>query len=392
MPARPPQIAPARTARPGGVRVAHVAIAIVGALSLALLWAFTAPGASQAPQAANPCDKTVSSARAAEAAVRRVAGGKVVCLADGRYEGLELSARGSKGVTLRAKRPGGATIDGAELSGRRITLTRFKVTDDIVIQPGSSKMNVLRNRISGGYMGVDVGPTESTYISDTTIRGNQFVGPFGEDAIRANRYHDGPDTDRYGLLIAGNEFTNIRENGNHSDCLQSVWGGDHLYFMRNYLHDNRCQGFFIKDQPEPIDSIKVLDNLFVRNSAPCDPSFPDCGQPIMVPIGGPIDGLRISRNTIVGDLGFGGDGFSGGEIDHNVVKLLFSGSDLSGFSQHHNVICNAWTVDAGQLPSAKHDTRDCSPRFADRETDDYRIEPRPRAGIGWNPAEQHYGP
>ena len=82
---------------------------------------------------------------------------------------------------------------------------------------------------------------------DVTIRGNKFVGPFGEDAIRLNRYHDA-DGDGVGILIEGNEITNVRENGNHSDCLQSVWVGDHLIYRRNYLHDNRCQGFFVKDQ------------------------------------------------------------------------------------------------------------------------------------------------
>ena len=50
------------------------------------------------------------------------------------------------------------------------------------------------------------------------------------------------------MLIEGNEITNVRENGNHSDCLQTVWVGDHLIFRKNYLHDNRCQGFFVNDQ------------------------------------------------------------------------------------------------------------------------------------------------
>ena len=50
------------------------------------------------------------------------------------------------------------------------------------------------------------------------------------------------------MLIEGNEITGVRENGNHSDCLQTVWVGDHLVFRKNYLHDNRCQGFFVKDQ------------------------------------------------------------------------------------------------------------------------------------------------
>ena len=65
-------------------------------------------------------------------------------------------------------------------------------------------------------MGINAGPTTSTSISDTTIRGNKLVGPFGEDALRINRYHDSGDADPYGILIEGNEITGVRENGNHS--------------------------------------------------------------------------------------------------------------------------------------------------------------------------------
>ena len=94
------------------------------------------------------------------------------------------------------------------------------------MQPGLRDARSNYNRITGGYLGIDAGPTTTTSISDTTIRGNRFVGPFGEDAIRLNRYHDSGDADPYGVLIEGNEITSVRENGNHSDCLQSVWGGD----------------------------------------------------------------------------------------------------------------------------------------------------------------------
>jgi hypothetical protein len=86
----------------------------------------------------------------------------------------------------------------------------------------------------------DAGPTDTVTVNDVAIVGNEFVGPFGEDAIRLNRYHDA-NGDGIGALVAGNEFTNIRENGNHSDCLQTVWVGDHLVYRDNYLHDNRCR-------------------------------------------------------------------------------------------------------------------------------------------------------
>ena len=175
--------------------------------------------------------------------------------------------------------PGRARLTGATLQGSNLTLSRFVIDGEVTVEPGSTGMDVDHNRISGGYFGVNAGPTSSTPVNDVAITGNKFVGPFGEDAIRLNRYHDTGDPDPYGILIQGNEITNVRENGNHSDCLQTAWVGDHLYFRRNYLHDNRCQGFFVSDQATPIKGIFVDDNLFLRDAAPCDPPARAAARP-----------------------------------------------------------------------------------------------------------------
>jgi hypothetical protein len=84
-------------------------------------------------------------------------------------------------------------------------LARFVIPNGVVIQPGANSMTVEHNRITGGGEGVDACPTEKTWCSEMRIIGNQFVGPFGEDAIHANRYH--------GLYVEGNEITGVRENG-----------------------------------------------------------------------------------------------------------------------------------------------------------------------------------
>src|ERR1700709_1225979 len=173
--------------------------------------------------------------------------GTVLCLADGSYAKLTLSAsKAAPGVTVRAANPAGATIAGASLAGSNLTLARFVISDGVQVQPGASGMTIDHNRITGGGQGIDM-PTSSTMVNDTKIVGNKLIGPFGEDAIPLNRYHDA-DGDGIGVLIEGNEITNVRENGNHSDCLQTVWVGDHIVFRKNYLHDNRCQGFFVKAQ------------------------------------------------------------------------------------------------------------------------------------------------
>jgi hypothetical protein len=344
----------------------------------------------------NPCSLVVYSAMALHAALAPAPPGKVICLGNGHYGKLELSTeKRAPGVTVRAANPGKATIDGAELSGSNLKLARFDVDDEVVIEPGSRKISVLHNRISGGYFGVEAGPTTSTNIADTTIRGNLFAGPFGEDAIRLNRYHDSGDRDPYGVLIEGNEIRGVRENGNHSDCLQSVWGGDGLYFRRNYLHDNRCQGFFIKDQPAPVAHVVLEDNLMLRNDAPCAPTVVGyCGPPEIVQIVGPTRGVRLSSNTIWtpgNDSPVGLRAGPFGRITFTDNVLFHAWSDWPGpfapLIQRGNLVCK-WD---GTLPPLRGgSSTNCEPSFLHPAVDDYRLASG--VGVDWAPRDQHFGP
>jgi hypothetical protein len=342
-----------------------------------------------------PCEATVGGTQALESRTASAAPGAVICLRDGSYGELDLARRGSgPPVTVRPAHPGAATIAGATLRGAQLALADFEIDGEVTVEPGSRKISVLHNRISGGYFGVEAGPTTSTYISDTTIAGNEFVGPFGEDAIRLNRYHDSGDRDPYGVLVEGNEITDVRENGNHSDCLQSVWGGDGLYFRRNYLHDNRCQGFFVNDQPAPVRRIVLADNLMLRNAAPCDPPQSECGPPLIVQIFGPTRGIRVAGNTIWTD---GNDSafalregpFGKVSLEGNVIYRGWSdwGGGWPDFSQSGDTVCR-WEETLPRL--SRGSRRDCTPPFADPAADDYRVHDG--AGVDWAPGEQHYGP
>jgi hypothetical protein len=352
--------------------------------------------ASQGAGRDKVCASTVSSLAAAQSAVSAATPGSSVCLADGEYGELGLDSDKTRpGVTVRPVHPGQATIAGASLNGSNLSVARFDVAGEITIKPGASGISILDNRIGGGYFGLNAGPTTSTSISDTTVRGNRFVGPFGEDAIRLNRYHDSGDADPYGILIEGNEITGVRENGNHSDCLQSVWGGDGLYFRRNYLHDNRCQGFFVKDQPAAVVKVVVADNLMLRDAAPCDPPSSDCGPPSIVQVFGPTQGLRFSHNTIWtpgnGSPTILREGpFGPVELSRNVIYRGWS--DWTGgfpeFSEREDTVCQ-WE---GTLPRLSRSSRvSCSPGFRRPKLDDYRLRSGKR-GITWSPSEQRYGP
>jgi hypothetical protein len=354
------------------------------------------------PPPSTECTIMVSGTSAAGSALSSAPPGSVICLSDGSYGQLTLSAsKAAPGVTVRAEHPGQATISGASLQGSNLTLARFVSTSSILVQPGASGMTIEHNRVTGGGQGIDAGPTSTTMINDTRVIGNQLIGPFGEDAIHLNRYHDA-NGDGVGVLIEGNEITNVRENGNHSDCLQTVWVGDHIVFRRNYLHDNRCQGFFVKDQASlggvsgPIDGIAVENNLFLRNKEPCGAPLTSCGQPMYFQVFGPYSGFRMSRNTIWGD---GGDSIatfregtgSDTQIFNNVIYRLWTDTNMSVATLTNNTFCKVEASSGGSWPSSRPgESTTCSLSFANASADDYRLGGD--RGVDWAPGEQHYGP
>lgn len=385
-----------------GARLGLVAIGLAAALA-ALVWLSEGDGPAGVTRAAGfksvrgsaeeECNTQTTSLAAAEAAVAAASPGSVVCLGDGVYGTLSLDADKTKpGVTLRATNPGQAVVDGVTMQGANLTVARLRIVSDAEVEPGSIGMTIEHNRISGGYMGVDAGPTDSVTVNDVAIVGNKFIGPFGEDAIRLNRYHDA-NGDGIGVLVQGNEITGVRENGNHSDCLQTVWVGDHLVFRRNYLHDNRCQGFFVKDQASPVRGIRVEDNLILRDGLPCASGASGCGQPSIVQIFGPYTGLKMTSNTIWdGDnqVSFQNGNSPNSLIARNVISRIWTSTEIKGVYRD-NTRCKREATAGGSWPAATPGEQvHCRPRFEDPEKDDYRV-PGGR-GVTWAPAAQHYGP
>jgi hypothetical protein len=366
-------------------------------------WTVEAVTPPPPPPPSGECTSTVATVAAAQSGVASAAPGSVVCLANGSYGKVALNAtKAAPGVTLRAASAGGATIAGATLQGSNLTIARFVSTSSIQIQQGANGMTVEHNKVTGGGQGIDACPSSSTTCNDMKIIGNQLIGPFGEDAIHLNRYHDG-NGDGVGVLIEGNEITNVRENGNHSDCLQTVWVGDHIVFRKNYLHDNRCQGFFVKDQASlggvsgPIDGITVENNLFLRNKEPCGAPLTSCGQPMYFQVFGPYSGFTMKRNTIWGD---GSDSIaafresSGADtvISNNVIYRLWNDFNQSSATVTNNTLCQRESGSGGSWPSSRAgETTACSLGFVNTKADDYRLSGSDR-GVDWAPAEQHFGP
>ena len=377
-------------AKDGAIRYRVALTGPLAVLMLVLMAAMMPAGA----QAAG-CTTTLSSTSAAASAVSSAAPGSVVCLADGSYGRLSLNAsKSAPGVTVQAADPGAATIAGAT-HGRQLPHPRpvqgagrigrrpARVDrDDDRSQPHGRQPHRLRRlRLSG---------TTTVRCNDVSITNNKIQGSFDEDQIQANLYHDGPDADPYGLLVEGNEFLGNVEWGNHDDVFQSVWGGDNLYFRKNYLHDFGGQGFFVKDQPSTIDGLVFDDNLIVRQNLPCDPTLLcPTWQLAAVQIFGPVKNVSIRHNTVWPGSGGGqswlrGSGWAGPTaFSDNVFANL--NSDASGLTTGYAAANNTYCGGSG-MPSAGL-TSDCNPAFGDATGNDLR-QANGR-GVDWRVADRN---
>jgi hypothetical protein len=358
-------------------------------------WTVTAP--PPPPPPGDACTQVVSSLSAVGSAVAAAAPGAVVCLTDGTYGRLSLTAtKAAPGVTVRAQNPGRATLAGATLDGSNLTVARFRMTGSFEPRPGSTGMTADHNFFDlnaySGY-GVMACASTTTTCNDVSVTNNRFIGRAEEDAIRANRYHDGPDADLNGLLIEGNEFAGNQETGEHNDVFQSVWVGDHLVFRGNYMHDFGGQGFFVKDQASAINGLVVEENLIVRQNLPCDPtSLCPTWQLSPFQVFGPLANVSIRHNTVWPGSGGGtqwlrGSGWQGPTtFSDNVFASL--NSDASGLTTGYSAFNN--TRCGGSGFPATGVTSDCAPAFANPAAGDYRL-PGGR-GVSWTVAEQDWGP
>jgi hypothetical protein len=362
-------------------------------IAAAALAAVAMPAAASAAT----CTTTVNTAAAVTSAVNSAAAGSTVCVANGSYGRLSLSATKAKpGVTVQAQNPGAATITGATMGGSNITLAQFKISPGSVdIQPSSTGMTVDHNLIIGNRSNyaVYVCPGTTTLrCNDVSITNNKIQGSFNEDQIQANLYHDA-DGDGNGLLVQGNEFSGNIEWGNHDDVFQTVWTGDHLTFRKNYLHDFGGQGFFVKDQSTAIDGLTFDDNLLVRQNLPCDPtSLCPTWQLGAVQIFGPLKNVSIRHNTIWPGSGGGtqwlrGSGWGGPTANSdNVFSNL--NSDASGLTTGYTASNDTYCGGNGMPTTGQ--TSDCAPAFIDPASNDYR-QANGR-GVTWRVADQQYGP
>jgi hypothetical protein len=394
------------------------------------------PAATPPPVAG--CTIVVSSVPELKSAVASAANGATVCVKGGTYGAVTLSARRTWFVNVRPASAAPVTFDDLDIGPRAayIRVRGMHVTKfvDIGTRVANTVHHIqfVRNWLKGigAWAGatdlliehnefrncgncIELTSTDPTTrgvpstsaslmppVQRVTIRGNRITGA-GTDALYITNYRD--------VVIENNEISGIVENGEHNDCLQSTWGGKGLVYRGNYLHDNRCQGFFIKDGL--VSNVTVEDNLMIRNHVAAS----GVGQPAVIQIYNVL-GLQMRHNTIWTDDGqiLRYDPAMGPKPNANVV----AGNVLSNFtpyddtntgdragvfkqdavlSENRNVIKQGWTWLPSELGA--HSLQLATPAFRDSAHGDWRLTGavsrngvRFNAGVTWKVTDKHFGP
>lgn len=329
-------------------------------------------------------------------------GGAVVCLPAGSYGPLALSSAHEHTITVEPKPGAAASLEGVTVAtgASGIAIHNFSIGGGVSVGEGASHITVDHNDIDGeGPGGIGEGvetlgvncsapnaPVYAGCVSNPpatyiTISANRIhgYGQGNEDAIHLNNWHH--------VQVIGNDIYGIEEHGNHSDALQSVWGGSDLLFERNYEHDNQAQGFFIKDGD--VSQVKVADNLFLRNN--------NLGlEEVNVQVYDTA-AFGMTNNTVwdhQGDL-IRAEASSqplSATVQRNVEEIFgifHEGGPEYALSEDYDIFRSApWTFTPGP-----HTTILEHPDFANPAYDDYRLKSNPEGiGIDWSPTEYVYGP
>ena len=374
-----------------------------------------APGSPGAPpgggsKSAPPvkCDSEAAGGALA-AAVASAPAGSTICVPGGSYPALTLSAARSGDVRVAAKP--GATVTFADLnfskSASHITLQGLHINGEVnLAEEGAHHIAVTWSWIVGGVSvnwGCHDVLVEHNDIRSPTGNGVELISqqpspgapggsgvnplaPVERVTIRGNKLHDiGTDGIFMGnyrdILVEDNEISGLNENGQHTDALQSVFGGSRLTFRGNYVHDNRGEGFFVKDGQAK--DLVVEDNLFVHTRDLWQISFYN-SIPDQTPYG-----ARIVRNTV---------------WDSNLpINVL--GTENRSVYIHNNVFNNMY-VEVSSARAHINQSQNVIPGVGRRPGDvagpagfrnsgagDYRLASPPfPAGVTWAVSDKLFGP
>jgi hypothetical protein len=386
------------------------------------------------PDPAHAATTTVASTSQLQSAVNSAAVGGVVEVAGGSYGAVTLTAARSGLVTVRPVAGQSVTFSDLNFgpSASYIRVADMTIAGQVEIAPGSPHYiqlvgsDVRGVAVRAGAHDILVGNNDihdcgncveaasvdpsvhgspcpscaaQAPISNVTISGNRIADP-GTDALYVGNFRN--------LVVADNEIVGVTESGDHSDCLQSTFGGDGLVFRGNYVHDNRCQGFFIKDGR--VTDVTVQDNLFAKNTKPCAGGAScDPGSPATFQLFDTV-GVTVRNNTFAQNAG--GETFrersnSGIAFAHNVLYGFSpyddQGPDYGDYYHQAGVMTEDYNIGGFSFtwPSTYrgvHDVATSSPSFRDAAHGDYRLAAAVTAagatyapGVTWAVADKQFG-
>lgn len=244
--------------------------------------------------------------------------------------GGSVSATSASTATVSASCPmtntGPAPVEGIIYDTSSHVTIACQTVKEIVLEPGVSGVTIAYDHIEGGYFGIFLdsdnceaegapescgeGGPKAAAITETTIVHNYLHGPFGEDAIHVCNWD--------GLDIEDNYLTDFEESGNHTDALQSVWGGSSLTFRKNVVTNWVGEGLILNDGA--VKDVTWDDNLFAGSAT--NAHAPEGEAPLQV-----FDtaDLEMSHNTYADNSAPGEvirKGSSHVEATHNVFDNL----------------------------------------------------------------------
>jgi hypothetical protein len=359
--------------------------------------------AARRPPLSPACSQTVSSVSGVAGAVSGAGGEAVVCLVAGAYGHLGLSGSHAGNVTVEPVPGSSVSLEGVSFAAGSsgITVHDFSISGGVSLAAGDSHIAIDHNDIDGQGSGGDgegvetlsvncsapgapsyAGCTTTTPDTYLTINGNKIHG-YGEgdteDAIHLNDWEH--------VTVTANDIYDLEEHGNHTDALQSVFGGHYMTFAYNYEHDNQAQGFFIKDGDA--SEVTVTENLFLTNN--------NLGEDEYNLQVFNTTGLSMTNNTVwdgQADIirAEGSAQALTATVNHNVEQnfdVLDENGPAYTLSENDDIFKEApFTFNKGAQSKVE-----ANPDFADPATNDYELANNPNnTGIDWQPSEYIYGP
>jgi hypothetical protein len=374
--------------------------------------------------------------------------GSTICIADGSYGTLALTAARAGYVTIAAENgPGHVTLSGLTISSTASHLKLEGLNCDcntLLGEPGTGPSSIQITRTESEGFQVEAGSDDLLFDHDYSHNGpygfllngsrypvpggccqtanyplienvtisNSMVGPLeptgGNDAFQVKGFNN--------LTISNNNIYDIYQNGNHNDGVQTVHGGSNLTITHNYFHDGNVELFMIKDG-DITGTNFITDNLVVRENPSRNPPCGGCSTAVFGQYYSPQN-VTIANNTIVepalylrSQLDLVGNGNpdylppSNIDVTHNVIQQFRAEDDEtpekslglfeSALTHSYNIF---GTQSAQYLTAGPGDTfvstiSNTSAMFVDPSENDFRLVSNPHEiGVNWMPSEYHYGP